>query len=117
MDTMVMQRRVVLRAGDRRARRHSAERAGWVAFAVAVLMLLALLPVYAGMASGRPADQAAPLAAPAPMPVTGIDFPEQAQPWGACTALLEHSGALDSSRSERADALTAVLFQDACFGA
>jgi hypothetical protein len=117
MDTMVMQQRVVLRTGERTVRHPAGGRAGWVAFAVAVLMLLALLPVYAGSAGSTPSDRPTPLAAPAPLPVTGIDFPEQAQPWGACAALLEHSAAIDNARSDRANELTVVLYQDACFGA
>ena len=117
MDSMVMQRRVVLRAGHQRARSRAGERAGWLAFAAAVVMLLALLPVLAGTAGSTPVDPPGPLAAPAPGLDTGMDFPERARPWGACSALVEHSAALDNARSDRANELTFVLYQDACLGA
>lgn len=117
MNAMVMERRVVQRTGRERIRRESRGLASWVAFVIAVLITLALLPVYAGAAASTPVDQPQPLAAPAPSFASGIDFPEQAQPWGACSALVEHSAAIDNARSDRANELTSVLYQDACFGA
>jgi hypothetical protein len=86
------------------------------AFGLVTVVLLALLLGLAG-AGTAPGTPPEPLAAPSPAIVTGIDFPEQAQPWGACTAILEHSSAIGNNRSERADELTGILFQDACFGA
>lgn len=79
MDSIVMERRVVLRTGRERVRHQASRQAGWVAFAAAVFILLALLPVYAGSAGSMPASAPGPLPAPAPS-YPGPDYSGLAQP-------------------------------------
>jgi hypothetical protein len=77
MDSMVMQRRVANQTRHESARYPATGVAGRIALALAVLVLLVLLPGYAGTAGSSPVMAPEPLPAPATLLVTGPDFSEQ----------------------------------------
>jgi hypothetical protein len=66
MNTMTMTRRVDLGRDGGDGNRPKTGLAGGVAFALAVLVLLAMLPSFAGRGGATPATAPGPLPAPAP---------------------------------------------------
>jgi hypothetical protein len=89
------------------------------AVALTAGMLLALLSglTGAGTGVGAGAGLRAPGPVPEPAPALSADFPEQANPWHGCAAIVNLSNATGAPRSDRATGITTALLDDACFGA
>jgi hypothetical protein len=103
----------------RRTRGSSLALIAAIGVAFSALLLLAMIPRLS-QAGGTLAPAApVPMAAPAPVPatVTGADFPESANPWRGCVAIVAISNATSAPRSEVGGVITGQLMQDACFGA
>ena len=84
---------------------------------LAILLVLASLPGLAAAGGGAgPAKLPAPVPVPARASMLVADFPEVANPWRGCLAVVNVSAATDAPGSGTAGAITGPLFQDACFG-
>jgi hypothetical protein len=66
MESLVMERRLVYRSRRESVRRPGTGLAGGIALALATVVLLALLPGFAGPAGATPMSAPGPLPAPAP---------------------------------------------------
>lgn len=101
-----------------RRRVRTGHQARFVTAAAAALTAGMLLALLSGLTrAGASAGLRVPGPVPEPAPALSADFPEQANPWRGCAAIVNVSNATGAPRSDRADGITTALLADACFGA